>query len=136
MANKLSRRLCFQQSRRNRREKRKNGCSKKTDRSEGGGRRKARETGGGKREESRRGKVRKRETAGRRSQMQLLRGEERIAEVRPRAGRKDGEGRRARQSGDPGEPASAERGCGHFSRWLGVGQKRKLQRKAARKTKW
>ena len=77
----------------------------------------------------------KREAAGRRSQMQLIRGEERITEVRPRAGRKYGDGR-ARQSGDPGEPASAERGCGHFSRWLGVGQKRKRQQKAARKTKW
>lgn len=116
------------------REKRKKGCSEKTDRSEGGGRRKARETGGGKREESRRGKVRKREAAGRRPQMQLLRGEERITEVRPRAGRKDGGGRRARERRSRGARL-AERGCGHFSRWLGVGPKRKLQPKAARKTK-
>ena len=87
-ANTLSRGLCFQQSRRNRREKRKKGCSKKTDRSEGGGRRKARETAAG-REPQRKDK---REAAGRRSQMQLIRGEERITEVRPERGGSMGTG--------------------------------------------
>lgn len=85
--------------------------------------------GGGKRAAGRGGKVRTRRQRG------GGRGGSGSAGSAGSASRAEGRPRQAgKTAGVPGARL-AERGRGHFSRWLGVGPERKLHPKAARKTK-